>query len=197
MPLPELNRRMNTPNPSKQANQISSPLEEVKFKRVLVPVNFRAGTFETLRYAKTLADKFGAVVEVLHVLQFSPGRNEASMPPGGLICAMSGVARQELKKLAGILWESEMDAMVQIREGRVHEAILHEARAINAELIIMATREHRWPMGMLRRNIVKWVIQNSPCPVMVLRAGGTGIGANRQNKPAFAARGNFHRPAGR
>ena len=90
----------------------------------------------------------------------------------------------ELKKLAGILWESEVGATVsvRVREGRAHEVIPREARSTNASLIIMGTRNRSWLSGLLRRNTVKRVIQNSPCPVMVLRTGLTGSGANRNSR---------------
>jgi hypothetical protein len=46
----------------------------------------------------------------------------------------------------------------------------------------MGTRDRSWLSGLLRRNTVKRVIQNSPCPVMVLRAGITGSGVTRNSR---------------
>jgi nucleotide-binding universal stress UspA family protein len=161
---------------------VDVPDAGARVARVLVPVDFSVCTLETLRYAKALAEKFDAVVDVLHVIQPSPGRNEAAMPHPDLIRTMSEGARQELKKLVGILWESEVEASVSVREGRAHEEILREACSTNATLIIMGTRNRSWLSGLLRRNTVKRVIQNSPCPVMVLRAGLTGSGVNRNSR---------------
>ena len=160
------------------------PDADARVARVLVPVDFSVCTLETLRYAKALAEKFDAVVDVLHVIQTSLGRNEAAMLRRGLIRTMSEGARQELKKLVGILWESEVGATVsvRVREGRAHEVILREACSTNASLIIMGTRNRSWLSGLLRRNTVKRVIQNSPCPVMVLRTGLMGSGANRNSR---------------
>ena len=175
---------MNAPNPSQHANGISLRLDGVNFKRVLVPVDFSVCTLETLRYAKALAEKSGAVVDVLHVIQPSPGRDEAAMPRPGLIRTMSEGVHRELKRLVAILWESEVGATVsvRVREGRAHEVILREACSTNASLIIMGTRDRSWLSGLLRRHTVKRVIQNSPCPVMVLRSGLTGSGANRNSR---------------
>ena len=39
------------------------------FNRILVPVDFSAHSDLALRYATTLADRFGATVEVLHVVE--------------------------------------------------------------------------------------------------------------------------------
>jgi len=169
------NYRMNTPNPSQSANGISLRLDDVNFQRVLVPVDFSVCTLETLRYAKTLVGKSGVVVDVLHVVQPSLGRNEAGMPGPGLIRIMIEGARQELKRLVGILWANEARAAVSIRvrEGRADEVILHEAASTRASLIVMGMRNRSWLSGLLRRHTVKHVIQNAPCPVMVLRSGMT------------------------
>jgi nucleotide-binding universal stress UspA family protein len=159
---------------------------DARVARVLVPVDFSVCTLETLRYAKALAEKSDAVVDVLHVIQPSPGRDEAAMPRPGLIRTMNEGAYRELKRLVAILWESELKATVsvRVREGRAHEVILHEARSTNASLIIMGTRNRSWLSGLRRRHTVKRVVQNSPCPVMVLRAGLTGRKESRCNPTA-------------
>jgi nucleotide-binding universal stress UspA family protein len=163
---------------------VDVPDADARVARVLVPVDFSVCTLETLRYAKALAEKSDAIVDVLHVIQPSIGRDEAAMPRPGLIRTMSEGAHRELKKLVGILWGNELKATVsvRVREGRAHEVILREAGSTNALLIIMGTRDRSWLSGLLRRNTVKCVIQNSPCPVMVLRAGLTGSGVNRNSR---------------
>jgi nucleotide-binding universal stress UspA family protein len=147
------------------------------FQRVLVPVDFSVCTLETLRYARTLAEKSNVMVDVLHVV--SPGlggRQEPAMPGASLFRTMIGGTRLELKKLVGILWTNEVRPAVsiQVREGRAAEVILREAGITHAALIIMGMRRRSWMSGLLRRHTVKQVIQNSPCPVLVLRTGMAG-----------------------
>jgi len=172
---------MNVPNPSKPANGIGLRFDEVNFKRVLVPVDFSVCTLETLRYAKALAEKSDTVVDVLHIVQPSLGRNETAIPDPGLVRTKIEGTRQQLKRLVGILWANESNARVSIRvrEGRADEVILREAGSTNAALIIMGMRSRSWLSGLLRRHTVKHVIQNSPCPVMVFRVGMTGFGTKR------------------
>jgi len=88
---------MSTSNPSKPANGIGLGLDDVNFTRVPVPVDFSVCTLETLRYAKSLAEKSAAVVEVLHVVQPRNSRHESVVPGASLISTMIEGARQELK----------------------------------------------------------------------------------------------------
>ena len=180
-------------NPPQHTNMISLRPDGVNFKRVLVPVDFSVCTLETLRYAKALAEKFDVVVDVLHVIQVSPGRNEAAMPHPDLIRTISEGAHKELKKLVGILWEREVEATVsvRVREGRADEVILREAHSTNASLIIMGTRSRSWLSGLLRRNTARHVVQNSPCPVMVLQAGMAGSVANLNPRNGSAFKSEF------
>jgi nucleotide-binding universal stress UspA family protein len=169
------NHRMNPLYSSPGANRIGLRLDDVNFQRVLVPVDFSVCTLETLRYAKALVEKSGVVVDVLHVVQPSFVRNEAALLGSNLIRTIIEGARHELKKLVGSLWADEVKTPVSIRvrEGRADEVILREASSTNASLIIMGMRNRSWLSGLLRRHTVKHVMQNAPCPVMVLRPGMT------------------------
>lgn len=177
---------MNLPNPLPLDRSVGVSDADTRVTRVLVPVDFSVCTLETLCYAKTLAEKSDAVVDVLHVIQPDLGRDEVAMPHPDLIRTMSEGAHRELKKLVGILWENELKATVsvRVREGHAHEVILREACSTNATLIIMGTRNRGWLSGLLRRNTVKRVVQNSPCLVMVLRSGLTGRKESRRNPVA-------------
>jgi nucleotide-binding universal stress UspA family protein len=170
----------------------ASPPAGLNFKRILVPVDFSVCTLETLRYAKTLAERFNAIVDVLHVIQHGQGRQEEALSLPGLIRTLSDGARQELQRLVGILRAGDGATAFssRVREGCAHEVILHEATATNAALIIMGTRNRSWFSGWLRHHTVKHVIQNAPCPVLVLRAGITnaklpGLGNTAMSAAAF------------
>ena len=179
--LPHLNFLMNTPH--------ASPPNGLTFKRILVPVDFSVCTLETMRYAKTLAERFNAIVDVLHVVQPGYGRHEEGMSLPGLIRTLSEGARLELQRLVGILRADDGAAAFssRVREGCAHEVILQEAAATNAALIVMGTRNRSWFSGWIRHHTVKHVIQNAPCPVLVLRAGITGSRPDRLRSMAMPA----------
>ena len=175
---------MNLPNPLSPDRSVDVPDADARVTRVLVPVDFSACTLEVLQQAKMFAKQFAAAVDVLHVVPRNAAGEKAGAGDSRLIHLPVEAVRQGLQRLVGILWESEVKATVsvRVREGRAHEVILREARSTNASLIIMGTRNRSWLSELLRRNTVKRVIQNSPCPVMVLRAGMTGSGVNRNSR---------------
>jgi nucleotide-binding universal stress UspA family protein len=164
---------MNLFDPQKPADKTVLQSDRLNIKRILAPVDFSACTLETLRYAALLAGKFRALVDVLHIVQPRPGRNEDPGSCSGLIEIQKEGAREELKKLTDILRMKEgVDQIsARIRDGWASEVIVSEAGSSNADVIIMGTRNRSWLSGLLRRNTVRHVIQNSPCPVIVLRNG--------------------------
>jgi nucleotide-binding universal stress UspA family protein len=163
---------------------VDVPDADVRVARVLVPVDFSVCTLKVLQQAKMVAKQFAATVDVLHVVPRNAAGEKAGAGHSRLIHPPVEVVRQGLQRLVRTMWESELKATVsvRVREGRAHEVILREACSTNASLIIMGTRNRSWLSGLRRRNTVKRVIQNSPCPVMVLRAGLTGSGANRNSR---------------
>ena len=164
---------MNTSRTLNSSNANHLRLPDVNIKRVLVPVDFSACTLETLSYATALARPFDAVVDVLHVIQPCRDRNRGTWGHPGLLCTMSEGARHELTRLVGVLRTAEDRAKfsIRVREGCASEVILNEACSSNATLIVMGMRTRSWLSRWLRRHTTRQVIQNSPCPVIVLRSG--------------------------
>jgi nucleotide-binding universal stress UspA family protein len=167
---------VNLPNPLSPDRSVDVSDADARVARVLVPVDFSACTLEVLQQAKMFAKQFAATVDVLHVVPWNAAGEKAGAGDSRLIHPSVEVVRQGLQRLVAILWESELKATVsvRVREGRAHEVILREACSTNASLIIMGTRDRSWLSGLVRRNTMKRVVQNSPCPVMVLRVGLTG-----------------------
>jgi nucleotide-binding universal stress UspA family protein len=135
--------------------------------RVLVSVDFSSSTNEMLRYARALAEEFGAVIELLHVIPATVKRAKGATR-GSLIRTMGEAGRQELSKLLEVLWPSEIKATVVIREGPAREAILEEARASKAQLIILGERGTRGWSRWLQRRALSQLVRRSPCLVLLI-----------------------------
>jgi nucleotide-binding universal stress UspA family protein len=140
----------------------------VRFERLLVPVDLSAGTPLVLRRACALATP-GTMVRVLHALQLNIVGEERGIARAGLIHELQEAARADLGRLINCLWTNETSAAVLIRNGRPKDVIVQEARASNADLIVMGARRHSGWWRVLHRNTVPYVIRNAPCPVLVVR----------------------------
>jgi nucleotide-binding universal stress UspA family protein len=143
--------------------------EGVRFERVLVPVDLSTGTLSVLRRASTLAHP-GSIIRVLHAVQLNIAGEERGIARTGLIRELREAAREELGKLINSLWASETPAAIMIREGRPKDVILQEARAGNADLIVMGAHPHTGWRRVLHRNTAAYVMRHAPCPVLVVRA---------------------------
>jgi nucleotide-binding universal stress UspA family protein len=142
--------------------------EGVRFERVLVPVDLSAGTLSVLRRASALVCP-GTMIRVLHAVHLNIVGEERGIARTGLIRELHEAAREELGKLIERLWANETPAAVIIREGRPKDVILQEARASNADLIVMGAHQHTGWLRVLHRNTAAYVMRKSPCPVLVVR----------------------------
>ena len=144
-------------------------IDRARFERVLVPVDLSNGSLSVLRRASALACP-GTMIRVLHAVQLDIVGEERGIARTGLIRELREAARKELSTLIESLWANEIPAAVIIREGRPKDVILQEARANNADLLVMGARQHSGWLRVLHRNTAAYVMRHAPCPVLVVRA---------------------------
>jgi nucleotide-binding universal stress UspA family protein len=142
--------------------------EDPRFERVLVPVDLSTGTLSVLNHACTLACR-GSIVRVLHAVHLNIIGEERGIARTKLIRELHEAARKELGRLINSLWVSETPAMVIIRDGHPKDVILQEARASQADLIVMGARERVGWRRLLSCRTAENVIRHAPCPVLVVR----------------------------
>jgi nucleotide-binding universal stress UspA family protein len=152
--------------------------EEPAIARILVPVDFSVSTLGLLQYAGRVAQHFRATVDLLHVVPhrvLRPGRGPADT---WLIQHLGAAAQKELAKLAELLWAGQITATTTVRPGRPADAILDEARQLHCELIVLSRRDRSWLSRWFRHHTVRQVVQQAPCPVIVLRQGAVNATEN-------------------
>lgn len=153
-------------------------MEEPVIARILVPVDFSVSTLGLLQYAGRVAQHFRATVDLLHVVPhrvLRPGRGPADT---WLSQYLSAAAQKELAKLAELLWAGQITATTTVRPGRPADAILDEARQLHCELIVLCRRDQSWLSRWFRHHTVRQVVQQAPCPVIVLRQGAVNTAEN-------------------
>jgi nucleotide-binding universal stress UspA family protein len=108
-------------------------------KKILVPIDFSPPCLQTLRYAMGLAERFGARVHMVHVLDFAPLGPQRILPPA-FRTDMTRSATKRLRELAAqFSFPPEKDSLTVVI-GRTGDEINKVARKSKADLIVIATR---------------------------------------------------------
>jgi nucleotide-binding universal stress UspA family protein len=140
--------------------------------RILVPFDFGEASVHALDIAKSMAERFEATLDVLHVVP-NPYMGDAlgvyvPLPPEfldglvreaeeGLAAAMSAQDRQRFK------------ARLIVKVGDARFEILQHARAEAVDLIVMGTHG-RGAMGhLVLGSVAERVVRTASCPVLTVR----------------------------
>ena len=131
------------------------------FDLVVFPTDFSPPAQVALLHAAALAEKTGAALRVLHVLE----EGEAE-PSGGLASAVQQ-ARAAVP---------ELRVQAVQREGDAAEAILAYARAERASVLVMGTHGRDGLARTFLGSVTESVIAETPCPVLTVRADAAAPG---------------------
>ncbi len=151
------------------------------FERILVPTDFSAGSYAALGYAVFLAQRLGAVVEVLAVYEVPSGIDLQSTvtQPGSakaetLATILRASAEEKLRKfLTDVPGGKGVELQSRIESGNPSEVIVRVAREDGVDLISMGTKgvgaNARGAVG----SVLEKVIRDAPCPVLGVRVKET------------------------
>jgi len=140
---------------------------------VLVPTDFSEASEVALRYGREFAERFGAALHLVHVVQ-NPGAQPWAVETYGLSLAM--LERQWLQEAHARLEEllpptarAAVRAQVATILGHPVVEILRYAEAHGANLIVMGTHG-RGPLGhMIMGSVAERIVRKAPCPVLTVR----------------------------
>jgi nucleotide-binding universal stress UspA family protein len=134
---------------------------------LIVPVDLSSKTEEVLRHASRLAERFGCVAEVLHVVQLNIAGEERGIPRTALLHGLAEEAQLKLWRLVDLCWKSDMGATVSVRKGRPHEVIVQEAIETGAWVIVMGGTQRRF-FRVPGTSTCARVMRAAPCPVLTV-----------------------------
>jgi len=132
-------------------------------KRILVPVSLQSSDADALRFIEALSRDVPVYATLLHVVNlniFGLGRR--------VLDDLCREHEQQLRALTKLFVEDGRLPQLRVRLGRPHEEILAEAEAEHAELIVMASPRASRRKWLLSPATVERVVQNAPCPTLVL-----------------------------
>ncbi len=135
--------------------------------RLLVPVDFSPAGAEALAYARALATRAGAELELLHVV-------DAAAVDGVLGPAdpavWSGALQAARRRVDGL---RRPDELATVLEGRPADVIADHALARRSDLIVVGSHGRSGLERLLIGSVAEQVVRTAPCPVLVVRRGTT------------------------
>ena len=168
-------------------------LPNIQIKKILYATDLSENAVHAFAYAVSLANLYGAGITILHVLAEFPGeefianmintdtweeiknRHYSDARDQLIGKKRDSVAIKEV--LEAFSEKTQADAQDQafvtdevlIKNGVPAEVIVETAKERNCDLIVVGTYGHGTITDVLVGSTAKWVIKNSPIPVLVIR----------------------------
>jgi nucleotide-binding universal stress UspA family protein len=133
--------------------------------QILLCVEDTPASWRATRAAAALARRTDAAVEVLHVRDMGVGRCAGRLPPETMREATAVLSRAfgELRDCGVAAWGQLERAPV----GHVADQIVAEARDIEADVIVLGSSTHSWPLFLGGTRVGAAVLKKAGCPVLV------------------------------
>ena len=145
--------------------------------RILVPVDFSGPSEEAVRYATTVANRFGARLKLLHVVEdpFVTGAwsAEAFVPnTTELLDTLINAAQQQMADLKKRLAAHGFVVETAVITGLPAQTIVEEAQTGRFDLIVLGTHGRAGLSHVVMGSIAERVVQKAPCAVLTVRGAG-------------------------
>lgn len=138
------------------------------YARILAPVDFSSSTAAGLQTAVDLAERFGAELELVHVVDVPilPELYGPITAPVVDVKRATDRAAARLEELAAPLRERAAVSTDVRTGGAVHEIL---AAAEGADLIVLPTHGYRGLDRALMGSVAEGVLRRASCPVMTIK----------------------------
>ena len=140
------------------------------YKRLVVPLDGSALAEQALPHALAQAERFGAEIVLLKVLEPLP---EATLVSPGAVRAAeeasARLARDYLERVADGVRDQGIPTEAVLLEGKAHAEIVRYASEEEVDLIVISSRGHsgwsRWLLG----SVTDRVVRGATVPVLLVR----------------------------
>lgn len=148
----------------------------IALKRIVLPTDFSENARQAGRYAVALAERFGAELHLLHVMQdlvaVAPEPGLMAPITSDAIVERTHAAEQLLAKLPEPDWGSPASVVRATRVGPPFLEIVRYARETDADLIVLGTHGRSGLAHILMGSVAERVVRKAPCPVLTVRPSG-------------------------
>jgi nucleotide-binding universal stress UspA family protein len=145
----------------------------IDLHRILVPTDFSKYSHNALTYAAAFAEKFGAELYLLHVVQdlalFIPEAVSVAPPVTPPIEQMTAAVHEALQRVVREEDLGRFKVHCEVREGTPFYEIIQFAKESDIDLIIMGTHGHSGLVHVLLGSVTEKVVRKAPCPVLTVR----------------------------
>lgn len=143
-------------------------------KKILVPVDFSDGSRPAVANAFSLAEKLGASVTLLHVVDYPPPYSQVEAltmvaPSEGEVtfdAFMKKRARQDMHAFIQDYAKGTFDT--EFHSGSAAEGICEAAKEGGFELIVMGTHGRTGLSRLMIGSVAERTIRSAPCPVLTI-----------------------------
>ena len=148
-------------------------MQTVSISRILAPTDFSEHACHALRYARTFADRWGAELHLLSVVEPAVFPTEAGLTPMGLLNLDSELTVAAERALQQLLERDELvgapNIVTAVAHGRASSAIIEYATDHAIDLIVIATHGRTGLEHLIFGSTAERVVRESPCPVLTIR----------------------------
>jgi len=168
-------------------------LSNIQIKKILYATDLSESAVHAFSYAVSLANMYGAGITILHVLTEFPGEEfitnmintdtweeiknrNYSEARDQLIgkrrdrAALKEVLEAFTEEVRATGEDQAFDTdEILIKRGTPAEIIVETAKELSCDLIVMGTHGHSAIADVLIGSTAKWVVRQSPIPVLVIR----------------------------
>jgi nucleotide-binding universal stress UspA family protein len=145
----------------------------IDLHRILVPTDFSKYSQNALTYAVAFAEKFGAELHLLHVVQdlavFIPDMIAVAPPVVPSVKEMTAAVYAAFDRLIEQNKLERFTFQRAVREGSPFYEIIRFAKEENIDLIVLGTHGHGGLAHMLLGSVTEKVVRKAPCPVLTVR----------------------------
>lgn len=140
--------------------------------RILVPVDFSEHATATLDYAAVIAGRFGAALELVHVIDdpyasgaWSSDIYLANVPE--ILENLTADATRHLQELKAKFARHGGDVTTAVLRGNPARMIVEHAAGF--DLVVMGTHGRTGLPHVLMGSVAERVVRRAPCPVLTVR----------------------------
>jgi universal stress protein A len=142
----------------------------MEFHHILAPTDLSEPSQQAIQYARELAQKFGATLVLLHVVE-PPRYPIEGLPPseqgGSLLADLEHLATRDLARV--LANEAEVKVVRRVVLGTPYHRIVEVAEAEKVDLIVMATHGRTGFSHLFMGSVAERVVRTAPCPVLTIR----------------------------